>query len=332
MITIKDIAEKAGVSYATVSRALNGHADVSETTRQHIFELAKKMGYQPNAIARGLVKQKSGIIAVVVPDVSNHYFADITIHVNEAADEAGFTTMIFNTDWDPKKELEKLRIMVEQRVEGIILKPTAFIKPGSLESLNLPIVLFWHAADDQLSYVEVDHNLGSRLAVEHLIQCGYRRIAYVGGTETSPSNQIRLLAYQQTLQEHHLPTSNQWISYGPFSLKSGYDRMDALMHLDNPPDAIFCGNDYVAMGVQHYARDKGLAVPEDIGIVGFDDIGCASLPLVSLTTVSQPRDLLGQAALKALIEEINHFPQRTRQRIMINPQLKIRSTTRQISS
>ena len=130
--------------------------------------------------------------------------------------------MICNTGWDPVKEQEKLRIMVEQRVEGIILKPTAFIRPGALEALKLPIVLFWHAMPDDLSYIEVDHEAGARLAVNHLIERGFRRIAYVGGMETSPSNQIRLMTYQKTLQEHDLTVDPRLISYGPFSQESGY--------------------------------------------------------------------------------------------------------------
>jgi LacI family transcriptional regulator len=193
MITIKDIAEKAGVSYATVSRALNNRSDVSEETRMRIIELANSMGYQPNAIARSLVKRKSEIIALIVPDVSNPFFADITMAVHTAAEKAGYTTMVCNTGWDPVKEQEKLRIMVEQRVDGIILKPTAFLRPGALEALNVPVVLFWHAMEDDLSYIEVDHEAGSRLAVRHLVERGYKRIAFVGGQETSLSNQIRLL-------------------------------------------------------------------------------------------------------------------------------------------
>ena len=327
MITIKDIAERAGVSYATVSRALNGRSDVSEVTRQRIFELAREMGYQPNAIARSLVRRKSDIIAVVVPDVSNPFFADITMAVNAAADEAGFTTMICNTGWDPVKEQEKLRIMVEQRVEGIILKPTAFIRPGALEALNLPVVLFWHAMPDDLSYIEVDHEAGARLAVNHLIERGFRRIAYVGGMETSPSNQIRLMTYQKTLQEHDLTVDPRLISYGPFSQESGYTRIASLLKTVKPPDAVFCGNDIIAMGVLQYAREHDLAVTADLGIIGFDDIGCASLPLVGLSTVSQPRDKLGREALQALMREIDTFPARGRQRILIEPELKVRDTT-----
>ena len=327
MITIKDIAEKAGVSYATVSRALNGRPDVSEVTRSHIFELAEQMGYQPNAIARSLVKKKSMIIALIVPDVSNPFFADITMAVNAAAEQAGYTTMVCNTGWDPVKEREKLRIMVEQRVDGIILKPTAFIRPGALEALNVPVVLFWHAMPDELSYIEVDHEAGSRMAVQHLIDRGYTRIAYIGGQETSPSNQIRLLAYQQTLQENGMTADPHLISFGSFNMDGGYQRMQAMVSLPQPPDAVFCGNDIIAMGVLQYAREHKIRVPEDFGIIGFDDISYASFPLISLSTVSQPRNKLGEQALQALLREIDQFPARTRQRILVEPELKIRSTT-----
>lgn len=327
MITIKDIAEKAGVSYATVSRALNGRPDVSEVTRSRVFELAEKMGYQPNAIARSLVKRKSMIIALIVPDVSNPFFADITMAVNAAAEQAGYTTMVCNTGWDPVKEREKLRIMVEQRVDGIILKPTAFIRPGALEALNVPVVLFWHAMPDELSYIEVDHEAGSRMAVRHLIERGYKHIAYIGGQETSPSNQIRLLAYQQTLQENGLAVDPHLISFGSFNMAGGYQRMSSMMNLPEPPDAVFCGNDIIGMGVLQYARENGVRVPEDFGIIGFDDISYASLPLINLSTVSQPRKKLGEQALQALLQEIDVFPARTRQRILVEPELKVRSTT-----
>jgi LacI family transcriptional regulator len=327
MITIKDIAEKAGVSYATVSRALNGRSDVGAETRKRIIELAQEMGYQPNAVARSLVNKKTHIIALVVPDVTNPFFADITMAVNAAAEQSGYTTMVCNTGWDPQKEQEKLRIMVEQRVDGIILKPTAFIRPGALEALNMPVVLFWHAMPDELSYIEVDHETGSRLAVQHLIDRGYRRIAYMGGNQTSPSNQIRLLTYQRTLQENGLPVDARLISYGPFFIESGYQRVSDLWQLSRRPDAIFCGNDIIAMGVMQFAREHGIKIPKELGIVGFDDISYASLPLIGLTTVSQPRDKLGRQAFLALLKEIEIFPERSRQRIMIAPELKVRTTT-----
>lgn len=327
MITIKDIAEKAGVSYATVSRALNNRSDVSEATRSRILDLAASMGYQPNAIARSLVNKKSLNIALIVPDVSNPFFADITMAVHAAAEIAGYTVMVCNTGWNSLKEQEKLRVMVEQRVDGIILKPAAFPKTDELEALNIPIVLFWHAMADNLSYIEVDHEAGARLAVRHLIERGYRRIAYMGGQETSPSNQIRLLAYQQTLQENGLVADPSLISFGGFRLESGYERFARMIQQSNPPDAVFCGNDIIALGVLQYTRDHHIRVPQDFGLIGFDDISYASLPLINMSTISQPREKLGQQALQALLKEIESFPQRTRQRILIEPELKIRATT-----
>ncbi len=327
MITIKDIAEKAGVSYATVSRALNGRPDVNEETRSRIFELAKEMGYQPNAIARSLVKRKSQVLALIVPDVSNPFFADITMAVNDAAEKAGYTIMVCNTGWDPIKEQEKIRVMVEQRVDGIIIKPAAFLKPGVLEALNIPIVVFWHAMNDDLSYIEVDHDIGSRLAVSHLIERGFKRIAYIGGKETSPSNQIRLMSYQKTLQENGFTVDGELISFGAFNHESGYERLKQLLRLKNPPDAVFCANDIIAMGVLQCAQDMSIPVPGELGIIGFDDISYTSLPLINLSSVSQPRDKLGEKAFDALLEEIEHFPVRTRQHIMIEPELKVRGTT-----
>lgn len=327
MITIKDIAEKAGVSYATVSRALNGRAEVSPMTRSRIMALAEELGYEPNAVARSLVKRKTSTIALIVPDVANPFFADITMSVHKAAEDAGYTTIICNTGWDPAKEQEKLHIMIQQRVEGIILKPTAFIRPGSLEKYDLPLVLFWHAMPDELSYVEVDHEKGSQMAILHLIERGARNIAYIGGHETSPSNQIRLLAYQRTLQESGLHVEPHLISFGGFDINSGYRRMEQLMQLDNPPDAVFCGNDFIAIGALQYARDHGIGVPEKVAIMGFDDIAQAALPQIGLTTIEQPRDELGRQSLEALLRDMDTFPLRNKQRILVEPRLKVRNTT-----
>lgn len=327
MITIKDIAEKAGVSYATVSRALNGRAEVSPMTRSRIVAMAEEMGYEPNAVARSLVKKKTSTIALIVPDVANPFFADITMAVHKAAEEAGYTTIVCNTGWDPAKEQEKLHIMIQQRVEGIILKPTAFIRPGSLEKYNIPLVLFWHAMPDSLSYVELDHEKGSNMAISHLIERGARNIAYIGGQETSPSNQIRLLAYQKTLQEAGLNVDPHLISFGGFDLYSGYRRMENLMQLANRPDGIFCSNDIIAIGALQYARDHGIKVPEEVAIIGFDNLAHAALPQIGLSTIEQPRDELGRQALEALLKDMDTFPTRNKQRILVEPKLKIRNTT-----
>ncbi len=327
MITIKDIAERAGVSYATVSRALNSRADVSPETRSRILELAKELGYQPNAIARSLVKRKSEMVALIVPDVSNPFFSDITMSVNEAAEEAGYTVVVCNTGWDEKKEADKLRIMQEQRVDGIICKPVNELSEERLKEINVPIVLFWHAQPDDISYIEVDHEAGGKLAVRHLIERGYKKIAYLGGKLTSQSNQIRMDAYKRSLIEGGLEVREEWINNGGFSMESGYQRIGSMFRLSNPPDAVFCGNDIIALGVLQYARDHGLNVPRDFGIIGFDDISYASLPQVRLSTISQPRDKLGRQAFEALLTEMDVYPNHAAQKILVEPELVVRGTT-----
>lgn len=302
MITIKDIAKVAGVSYATVSRALNGRKDVNPETRAYILKIANDLHYQPNMIARSLVKQQSSLIALIVPDVSNPYFADIARAVNEAALKKGYSTMICNSGWDSTRETEWLHLMEEQRVEGVIIKPSTFINPATFDQFRLPLVILWHPEQTKQHYVEIDHRKGAALAVEHLIKRGFRRIAYLGGKGTSPANQIRQETWRETLHRHHLPIYKELLSEGGFDARSGYERVGEMMS-NSPslrPDAVFCGNDYIALGALQYANEHQLKVPHEFGIVGYDDIYFASLPMINLTTVQQPRDILGQKAFELL--------------------------------
>lgn len=326
MITIKDIAKKAGVSYATVSRALNNRSDVNPKTRENIVRIAREMGYQPNMVARSLVNQKTNMIALIVPDVSNPYFADISRSVTEAANRSGFSTMVCNTGWDPVKEQEMLLIMETQRVAGVIIKPTAFYTPGTFEKAGIPVVVFWHPTADLCHYIEVDHKKGAALAVEHLISRGFTKIAYMGGKGTSPANQIRQMVWQETLEKHNLTVHSELLSYGGFDSQSGYERMRAMMNGPCRPDAVFCGNDYIALGALQYARENGLRLPEEFGICGYDDIYFASLPMIQLTTVRQPRDLLGQKAFELLQCGIEQGKTACKAcpNVLIEPVLKVR--------
>lgn len=327
MVTIKDIAKKAGVSYATVSRALNNRSDVNEQTRARILSIAEELGYQPNLIARSLVNQRSNTIALIVPDVSNPYFADMARAVSDTANAHGFIPLICNTGWDPEKEREMLHLMQEQRVAGIIIKPTAFYDQATLAACRLPLVVFWHPTGKERNYVEVDHRLGAELALEHLISRGYERIAYLGGQGTSPANQIRQLAYMEALQRSHLKVYPELISSGGFNTESGYQRIAAMMEGRIRPDAVFCGNDYIALGVLNYAKEKEITVPQALGIVGYDDIYFAGLPMIELTTVQQPRELLGQHAFELLHEQIINPEAKLKPHRLLAPQLIIRKSS-----
>lgn len=339
MITIKDIAKKAGVSYATVSRALNNKTDVNEATKKRIVKLAAKMGYRPNVIAQSLVTQKTNNIALIVPDVSNPFFAELSRAVSEAALEAGYLLTICNTGWDAEQEHEMLEHMQSMQVSGIIIKPSVFYEPKTFDLIKLPLVVFWHPYENETDFIEMDHSAGGKIATEHLIERGYQRIAYIGGEATSPANQLRILAYQQALQEHNMKVNQDLISFGGFDLQSGYDRIQNML-TQSPvkPDAVFCGNDYLALGVLQYLHENNIKVPEEFGVIGYDDIYFSSLPMIQLTTIAQPRKKMGEESVKLILEQIQQLEnnqefeeqsivERKPARILLKPELKIRGTT-----
>lgn len=340
MVTIKDIAKKAGVSYATVSRALNNKADVNQKTRQEILKIAKKMGYRPNVIAQNLVNKRTNTLALIVPDVSNPFFGDISRSITDAANKEGYIVTICNTGWEADREHEMLEHIQSQQVAGIIIKPTAFYKPGTFDSIKIPLVVFWHPNQDETDFIEMDHSEGGKIATEHLISRGYRHIAYLGGAGTSPANQLRLLAYQQALQENNIQVNQNLISFGGFDLQSGYDRIKKLIESPtSKPDAVFCANDYIALGVLEYLNEKNIKVPEEFGVMGYDDIYFSSLPLINLTTIAQPRETMGQKAVDLILDQINYIDQlqtaveieeieeRFPAEILLKPKLIIRGTT-----
>ncbi|HHU54166.1 MAG TPA: LacI family transcriptional regulator [Clostridiaceae bacterium] len=340
MVTIKDIAKRAGVSYATVSRALNNKADVNENTRKMIVKLAEKMGYRPNVIAQSLVTKRTKHIALIVPDVSNPFFAELSRSISEASNKAGYIVTACNTGWDSKRENFMLEHMQSQQVAGIIIKPTAFYKPETFDSINIPLVVFWHPYKNETDFIEIDHSAGGKMATEHLIECGYKNIAYIGGDALSPANQLRSLAYQQALQENNFQVKHDLIIYGGFDLQSGYDRIKKLLEQGSVrPDAVFCGNDYIALGVLQYLYEKKIRVPEDFGVIGYDDIYFSGLPMINLTTIAQPRDEMGSSAVKLILDQIDFMKNnadkdniknnyRKPARILLKPALKVRGTTR----
>jgi LacI family transcriptional regulator len=327
MVTIKDIAREAGVSYATVSRALNNKKDVSEKTRILIHELAEEMGYRPNVIARSLVMKRSTMIGLVLPDVSNPFFADIARSVSLEATKHGYSTLIINSGWDTTNEIEQMRLLLDQRVAGIIIKPTGYYAPGTFEKTGVPIVSFWHPSDDRATYLEVDHKKGTQLAVQNLIDRGFKRIAFLGGTDTSPANQLRLLSFQKTLQTNNLQIHEHLVSFGGFNVESGYERIKALMTGKNPPEGIFCGNDYIALGVLEYLREIGANLPDEIGLIGYDDIFFSQLPIIKMSSIRQPRDVMGKLAVEQLVDQLtDDVVLDEPKKILVEPELILRLT------
>jgi len=325
-VTIKDIAEITGVSYATVSRTLNGRSGVNALTREKVLQAAKALGYRPNIHARSLKTNQTFTLALIVPDISNPFFSDIALAVNEAAYKRGYNTILCSTNWNPEIEKAQLTLIQDQRVDGIIFKPSDRSPDRYLE-LNIPTVMIANLVANGLSFIEVDNLSGGQQAANHLLDCGYRKLAFVGGALESRSNSDRLAGFRQAIETHGYVLSKKKIKFGPFSIESGYKLIKTLMESPDPPDAAFCGNDLIALGAFQYLGETGIRVPEEFGLVGFDDVYLASLPQIQMTTIAQPRNQMGTMAVDLLINRIEAGSDSKIEHILLEPKLITRKST-----
>ena len=325
-VTIKDIAEYTGVSYATVSRTLNNLNGVNAATRERILAAAAELGYRPNIHARSLKTNKTNTIALVVPDISNPFFADIALAVDEYAFAKGYTTILCSTNWNVEMETAQLEQLRNQRVDGIIYKPSGK-NPVYLSGISIPGVLISCIPGDNETYIEVDNYKGGETAAEHFVQRGYTKFAFIGGSRESESNQKRVNGFYDRLKKLNGDINESRILYGNFSVESGYKLAAQLMEAENDINGIFCGNDLIALGVLQYLMETGRKVPEDVGVIGFDDIALAGLPQIQMTTIAQPRMLMGKKAAELLIHNIENKEQR-KEHIILMPELVVRRSTR----
>jgi LacI family transcriptional regulator len=308
-VTMHDIAESAGVSVTTVSHVINQTRPVSEKLRVAVRGAMEELGYQPNLVARSLRRGRTHTIGMVAPDSSNPYFAEIAHAVEAAAFAQGYSVILCNTQMDMAREAFYANVLLEKRVDGII-----FVAAGdsaqqirALQQRRQPIVLVDRdvqgvAADA----VTMDNTRGARQAVEHLLALGHRRIACISGPSAVTPSSRRIGGYTEALSAAGLPVDAELIVRGDFQFESGLRLADQLLDHPQPPTAIFASNDLMAVGVIHAVLRRRLRVPEDISVVGFDDIRLAAYINPALTTVAQPKELLGQTATRLLLERIDN--------------------------
>jgi LacI family transcriptional regulator len=326
MTTIKDIARVAGVSPSTVSRALNDSPLIREETKARIRVLASALGYERNELARGLVKGSSGVVGLVIPDITNPYFAEITRGVGEVAHAQGYGLVLCNTDEDPERERSYVRLLRRKRVDGLILTSVTVDAPylAELVRSGTPFALvsrLTRTAD--CPYVVVDDRKGARLAMDHLIGLGHERIGFIGGPPDVKSSRDRMEAYREAMQEHRLPGGQA--CFGDFTQSAGREAALGVLSSSERPTAIFAANDLIALGVLEAADQLGLSVPEDLSVVGYDDIPYASLPRIQLTTVAQPTFEMGRIAAEWLLSTVGGHREGLR-RVLV-PKLVVRRTT-----
>lgn len=309
-VTIKDIAKEANVSVTTVSRVLNNKPDVNYKTKQKVLQVIKKLNYNPNGIARGLVLQKTYTIGLIIPDICNPYFPEVARGVQDQAKKLGYSVILYNSDNNKQSEIEAIQLLKSKQVDGIILSLSVSNSEelDQLEKNNFPVVQIDRKISGSNSpSVTIDNILSAYNATEYLLQLGHTRLAHITGNLGTKTGQDRLQGFQSALQAYGLDGNPIYIREGNYSKDSGYLEMKALLELKQRPTAIFAANDLMALGAYEAIFDAGLKISEEIAIIGHDDIDVASLIRPGLTTMSQPTYNLGQIAAKMLIQKISNY-------------------------
>jgi LacI family transcriptional regulator len=306
--TIADVAADAGVSRATVSQVLNGRRPVATATRDRVLASVERLSYRPHSLARSLRTQRSLTIGVVLPDITNPFYPELTRWFQDIAYSRSYHTMICNTDGNPEREREATRDLLDRQVDGLLLVtfglsgreinsiaavvPTAFIGDPALEP--------------KCDMVRLEDGAAATDMARWLFGKGYRRLGFLAGPPRLGPSDLRLAGFLAACQESNDVGAGQRVVFGEYSVAGGAKALQRLIEAADPPDAVCCANDQIAIGALHAAKDLGLSVPGDLGITGFDDIEPAAYVRPALTTVSNPAGDYGRVTAELIIDRIEH--------------------------
>ncbi len=337
MTTMKDVAEMAGVSTATVSRALMNPEKVSTVTRQKVEQAVLAVGYSPHALSRNIKRNESRTILVIVPDISDPFFADVIQGIEHAAAQQGYLILIGDCAQQTQQERTFVNLIITKQIDGMLLLGSNLPFDASKEEQrNLPPMVMANefAPELELPTVHIDNLTAAYEAVNYLHELGHKRIACIAGPESLPLSHYRLQGYIQALRRNGITVDNDYIirgdfSYiirGDFSYEAGAQSFAALMELPHPPTAIFSHNDVMAVGAIWQAKQLGLRIPQDVSLVGFDDLKLSQFCDPPLTTVAQPRYQIGQQAMLLLLEQLQGHSVQSGSRLL-DTELIIREST-----
>ena len=308
-ITIYDVAREANVSMATVSRVVNGNPNVKPVTRKKVLEVIERLGYRPNAVARGLASKKTTTVGVIIPDISSIFFAELARGIEDIATMYKYNIILSNSDQNKDKELHLLNTMLGKQVDGIVFmggnitadhveefrkSPVPIVLAGSIEESN------------QIPSVNIDYEAAVYDSVKEFIDKGHKQIAFVVGPLHEPKNaQKKLKGYQRALQDAGLPYNEELIVEGDYTYDSGIEAFDKLLEAGSRPTAILVGSDEMALGVVHGAEDKGFSIPEDFEVITSDNTRLSLMVRPQLTTIVQPLYDIGAVSMRLLTKLMN---------------------------
>ncbi len=310
-LTIRDVAAAAGVSHQTVSRVINDRPDVAEETRRRVWQVIEELGYQPSAVARGLASKRTYTLGLITADFSDYFFTQVIVGAEAAARRYGYWFMLCSTERNPADEPEYMRLLTERQVDGILFaRPSTERDDRHIISLirqGVPLVTTaYHVPGERLTVVDVDNVDGGLKAAQCLIDAGHHQIGMITGPPDWKSVKDRTEGYKIALEKAGIPFDGSLVEHGDWSYGSGYEAMGRLLEKFPGLPALFIQNDQMAIGAMQALREAGRRVPEDVSIVGYDDIPAAAYCHPPLTTIRQPMQRVGEMATQKLIELIDN--------------------------
>lgn len=328
MASIKDVAARAGVSVASVSRVLNASKPVAEATRRRVLAAAEALHYSIDQRARALRRRKSGTLGLIVSDVGNPYFPEVISAIESVAYLSGHDLFLCNSDEDPDRERFYIRAMIAQRIGGIIIVPVTFTSASLALALrnDIPIVCLDRRVDDaELDSVLIDNRAGGALAADAVLAYGHRRIGAIVATRTTPGHD-RLAGFAERLGARGVPLDARLVRDGEYKQSGGYAAARSIFDQPDRPTALFVANHPMTLGALQAARDCSLRVPHDLSLIAFDDTAWATFLDPPLTTISQPTHALGTAAAELLIDRVEDRYTGAARSIVLQPELMERAS------
>ncbi|EKK7703561.1 ribose operon transcriptional repressor RbsR [Cronobacter sakazakii] len=326
---MKDVARLAGVSTSTVSHVINKDRFVSEAIRLRVEEAIRTLNYAPSALARSLKLNQTRTIGMLITASSNPFFSELVRGVERSCFERGYSLVLCNTDGDEQRMNRNLETLLQKRVDGLLLLCTETHQPSPAIMKRYPaiptVMMDWSPFDGGSDVIQDNSLLGGDIATRYLIDKGYTRIACVTGPLDKTPARLRLEGYRAAMQRAGLPVTEGYEVIGDFEFAGGLRAMQSLLALPEPPQAVFMGNDAMAVGAYQALYQAGLRIPQDIALVGYDDIELASYMTPPLTTIHQPKDELGELAIDVLIHRMAQ-PELQQQRLQLTPELMVRGS------
>lgn len=329
--TIHDIARELKISASTVSRALNDNPRISLKTKEKIKAVADRLGYRPNTLASNLRNKKSNTIGIVVPLINRHFFSSVISGVEDIAFKAGYNVVISQSNDLAAKEISIVQSMFSNRVDGLIIsiamQSINFDHLKLFRRKHIPLVFFDRAVPEiETDKIVVDDFAGAFKVTQHLIDQGYKRIAHLAGPQNLTTYLDRKNGYIEALRANEIAFDESLINVSTLTSEDGVSAIEKLMSLPNPPDAVFCGNDTTALSIMMYLRDKGIRIPEEVGIVGFSNEPFSKVVSPSISTIIQPGFAMGQKAAELIISKIEN-KDRNFQTITLPTELVVRESS-----